>query len=322
VKGLSLDSTPAPQIVLEQVATCHDGAAARAELAGALGPSSAPTQGWTVTARFSRDGAHLSIDGSVTDPKGLGVAHRVMSADGVECAGLARAVGVWASLVLDAEVDRAKHANDEVVSPVAAPTAARSTNAWADGDNADKPSPEADLFLRHARDERTIEIGLQSFLMGGTGGGAVLGPAVYGIFEAAHGIFLRPTLMVGHSVGTETTSADETFAGARLDGCARLPGFYREHRGLQLDLCAGAEAGFSQLDPGEAQPGSTSTVPFAAFGPSFGLRGELGSSFSATIRGVTEISLLREELVLASAQRVDPSVFVGRAEIGISWALR
>jgi len=318
-----LDSTRPPQIVLEEVVACHDAAAARAELRSALGLSLAPAAGWTVTARFIREGGHLSIDGEVSDPSGAGVAHRLMSGDGALCAGLAKAVGVWASLVLDTEVERAKHATEEPpVGPVVAPPAARSTGLWPDTDPNARHSPEEDVFLRHEQEQRTIEVGLESFLMGGTGGGPVLGPAVYGIFEVGHGIFVRPTFIVGHSVGTIPASAPATFGGVRLDACARLPGYYREHRGLQLDLCIGGETGFSELDSREAALGSPTTLPFLALGPSFGLRGELGNSLSATIRGVTEVSFLRDPVTLTSGQSVIPGILVGRAEVGLSWALR
>jgi hypothetical protein len=320
-----VDSARPPQIVLEELSACPDAAAARAELGGVLAPSMAPTGGWSVTVRFARTGGHLSIDSLVADPNGLTVAHRQMSSDGAACAGLSKAVGVWASLVLDAEVERVKHGADETSAPVEpppAPPAARAASLWPDPDVSEKRSPEDAMFLRHERQERTIELGLETFLMGGTGGGPVLGPAIYGILEAGRGIFIRPTLMVGHSVGTaDTTSTPETFAGLRLDGCARLPGFYREHRGLQLDLCGGAETGLSQVDSGGAAPGSPSLTPFLAIGPSFGLRGELGSSLSATIRGVTEVALLRDQ-VNTNSYIVSPSLFVGRAEVGLSWALR
>jgi hypothetical protein len=321
-----VDSTRPPQIVVEEVADCRDAAAARAEIASALAPASAPGVGWTVKARFTRDRAHLTVGAAVVDATGVRVAERVMSTDGTLCAGLAKAVGVWASLVLDTEVDRAQHAGEDVAPPaplsVPPPPAARETNLWPDVDAAEKHSPEEDVFLHHAQGERTIEIGLQSFLMGGTGGGPVLGPALYGIFEAAHGIYLRPTLMLGHSVGSATTSAEGTFVGARLDGCARLPGYYRERRGLQLDLCAGAETGFSQLDPGVALMGSSSVLPFVAVGPSFGIRGELGNRLSATIRGITEVSLLRDEVSMVDGARAGSSLFVGRAEVGLSWAIQ
>jgi hypothetical protein len=165
--------------------------------------------------------------------------------------------------------------------------------------------------------------------MGGTGGGAIVGPAAYGIFEAAHGFFLRPTLMGGHSLGGLSRSAEApaTFLGSRFDACGRIPGMYREQLGLQLDFCLGGEVGFSRLDAGVAASvgvgtSTSPTIPFVGVGPSVGLRGELGNRLSAVVRGVADLSLLRDPVALAGGTTMTPAVLVARAEVGLSWSLR
>ncbi len=267
----------------------------------------------------------------MVDADGVAVASRSLTTDGAVCASLAKGIGVWASLVLDAEVERAKSAlrAESPDDPLAGPPAARSTSLWPTTAPPEPIPPEADVFLSHSRDKRTVELGLETFVMGGTGGGVVVGPTLYGIFEAAHGFFLRPTLLAGHSIGqlSQSAVAPATFVGSRFDACARLPGMYLERRGMQLDLCGGGEIGFSRVDSGvvaEGPPGSNPnlTQPFLALGPSFGLRGELGSSLSATIRGVTDLSVLRDEVLLSNGRSETPPLFAWRAEVGLSWSLR
>jgi hypothetical protein len=55
-----------------------------------------------------RTGAHrLKADGEILDSSGAPVAHRALADHGGDCGGLARAIGVWASLVLDSELRKA-----------------------------------------------------------------------------------------------------------------------------------------------------------------------------------------------------------------------
>jgi hypothetical protein len=263
----------------------------------------------------------------VRNAAGEVVASRVLSTTGNECASLAKGLAVWASLVLDSEADRPKPPERSVPldDPLAGPPAARSdVTAWPTTPPPEARSPEADLFLEHGKNERTVELGLATFIMGGTGGGAVVGPAAYGVFEAAHGFFLRPAILVGHTVG-EFVVQDEipaTFVASRFDACARLPGFYREHKGLQIDLCAGADVGFSLADSGVIANNGSGTLPFVGVGPSVGIRGELASNLSATIRAVGDVNLLRDTVALANGQEATPPAFAGRGEVGLSWSLR
>jgi hypothetical protein len=326
-----LDTTQPPEVVLEQVAPCRDGAVARAELKSALAPAVAPGAEWKIRARFARSAGHVTAHGDVVNADGVTVASRSLTTDGADCASLAKGLGVWASLVLDTEVERAKASTPADIDddPLVGPAAARSTSLWPTTTPPDPIPPEADVFLSHAKDKRTVELGLETFVMGGTGNGVLVGPSLYGIFEAAHGFFLRPTLLAGHSIGqlSQSAEAPATFVGSRFDACARLPGMYLEHRGMQLDLCGGGELGFSQVDSGSIAAGPTGSVPsptqpFLALGPSFGLRGELGSSLSATLRGVADLSLLHDEVLRADGTPEPPSLFAWRAEVGLSWSVR
>jgi len=324
----ALEHAHPPQVVLEELAPCRDRATLASELGAGLGPTTAPSADWELRIHFERAGTRVLGYGAVKNPHGAEVATRSLSADSPDCASLARGLGVWASLVLDAETEResapptSPNATDD---PLVAPPAARAPAPWPP---TEKRPPEADLFLKHASGERTVELGSEAFLMGGTGGGAILGPLIYGVFEAAHGFFLRPSILVGHSIGelAPTTEAAATFLASRFDACARVAGMYLEHRGIQLDLCAGADIGFSHIDssvPLAGPPGLSRTLPFFGLGPSMGLRGELGNNLSASVRGVAEVSFLRDEVTLAhSVTPVSPPLIAGRAEVGLSWSLR
>jgi hypothetical protein len=323
-----LDSAASPQVVLEELAACTDAETARAELDAALKQPGTVGRSWVLHVRFDRQDGHLVGEGKVVDGHGGTVAKRSLSTPGSECASVAKAIGVWASLVLDAEDDRRRAtaaATPTSEDPLSGVPAARATDLWPLPP--DKPPPEAATFLRHDKSERTVELGLASFVMGGTGGGAIVGASPFGVFETAHGFFLRPAFFIGHSAGNFSTGLDApaTFIGSRFDACARLPGMYREHSGIQLDLCLGTEFGFSRLDDGDVPASASSsnpTLPFVAVGPAIGMRGELGSNLSAIVRAVGELSLLRDGVALAEGGYLSPPLAAGRAEVGLSWSLR
>ncbi len=280
---------------------------------------------WSLHARFDRSHGHVTVSGTVVGPDGGAVARRDLATDRAECAAAATGLGVWASLVFDATESREFDRAAALALPPPPPAPAEPPPSHGPTPNTpdtlgDARPPDADLFLRHRAGERTVEIGLDGFVMAGTGGGAVVGPSIYGIFESGRGLFLRPALLGGHSIGgLSRLDAPGTFFGSRLDACGRVPGMYREHIGLQLDLCLGADVGFSRLDAGVAQ---SSTVPFVAIGPSLGFRGELGSRLSAVIRGVADVSLVSDRVMLASGAPMSTSTLVVRGEAGLSWSLR
>ncbi len=326
-----MDLPVPPAIVLERPAPCTDSGKAEELLGRALAPSNAPGPGWTVTVRFERDGRRLRADGEISDGAAAPVAHRELEESTSECSALARAMGVWASLVLDDEVERSKQ-----LVPPAPPAAAPADTAprgWPAPAPPEKPYPEAALFLKHPEAERTIELGVSSFLMGGTGSGVVAGPSLFAVLESGHGWFLRPAIAVGRSIESLTPTSDvyATWGTTRFDACGRMPGFYLERRGMQFDVCGGGELGFLHFDSpsippstsgASPQPVSGRTIPVFAVGPSFGLRGELGSDLSALVRGVAEVNVIRESFSDGAGTNVDPSLFVGRVEVGMSWRLR
>jgi hypothetical protein len=289
-----------------------------------------------------RDTDVTRAQASIVDQDGNVIAERTLSSADRSCSALARGIGVWASLVLEQEAEKAAAdqaeaavkeaaAHDEDVARAAKAAAEQEREAASVPPVAPAPAASADLThppvaavwpapaVTEASDpdmatflvnkKRSIELGAGGFLLGGYGGGGMAGASVYGVVEVAHGWFLRPSLGLGRSAAfTESTFG--TWGAGRLDACGRIPGYYRERRGIQLDLCAGTDVGFLSID-------GARTVPIFTAGPSAAIRGELASDLSVEIRGVAGINLLRE-----GGDLFTPSLFMARTELGFSWRLR
>lgn len=150
--------------------------------------------------------------------------------------------------------------------------------------------------------------------MGGTGANAILGFTPYVGFEVNPGVLLRPSLAGGAAVigGTENEHA-VWFAG-RLDVCWRTPGTYPFNRGMQLDLCGGADAGATVF--------TEATLPELAIGPAVDLEGELGNDFAVAIRGVAGVNVLRGSFEDTSGATVKVPWFSGRLEVALLWRAR
>ena len=328
-----MDYAEPPAIVFAQPAPCSDAGRAEELLRRTLAPSRAPRASWSVSLRFARDAAGLRAEGEITDDHGAPVAHRVFTRATPECAALSRAVGVWASLVLDSEVEKAKNLPPPAPPPiqVAAP---EPLVPWPAPAPHEKPSPEAFALLKHDEGSRSFEIGVASFLMGGTGTGVLVGPEVFTVFEVGNGVFLRPTIAFGRTLQTLKPTGDVygTWGVTRFDTCIRIPGLYMDRRGIQLDLCGGTDIGFLHFDQSSsysssfadtAQPAEARTIPFLALGPSIGLRGELAGDLAVEIRGVGGLNVIRESFFdPAFGARVDPPLFNARVELALAWRVR
>jgi hypothetical protein len=171
----------------------------------------------------------------------------------------------------------------------------------------------------HHEEGRTLELGAGAFLMTDTGAGALLGPVVFVVIEAGSGVFLRPSLAFGESLTSLPPSDVKSAAwgAGRFDVCLRVPGLYAKRRGMQLDMCGGADAGMTHV---EAQSGTN--LPFLAVGPSLDLRGELGGRLSAVLRLVAGVELIRSSFVDLSTTSVQAPLASGRLELAFSWDVR
>jgi hypothetical protein len=299
----------------------------------------------------------LRAQGDITDGDGVSVAHRSIAGTTADCGGLARAVGVWASLVLDAELRKTRGvasatapagARSQVASPIAHGSSgsgetsggtppgepagdgseahqvgmgagpAEPVGAWPAPAVTEKASPEHDWYLHH--DEgRALELGVGVFLMTGAGGGAVAGPTAFVVVEAGHGLFLRPSVAFGESL-TSLPPSDvkaSTWAAGRFDTCIRMPGLYTRHHGMQLDLCGGTDVGMTAIDSG-----TVTTLPYWDIGPSINLRGELGSQLSAVLRVAAGLNILRESFSDNDGNREQVPLGNVRLELAFSWDVR
>jgi hypothetical protein len=234
-------ATEHPRIVLEERASCPDSHGAAAVFEAALAATRTPGAGWRVRLLVEEaPKAHaLHAEGDIVNADGLVVARRSLAGAAGDCEGLARAMGVWASLVLDQEVSRGENAGPLPSAPPGtadAGTAGTSPAADAPGSlnafapaasGAGEASPSSDPRAHGAADtpdtatgakvdaaatadsdagtrkraaNQSFELGLGTFLMAGTGANAVMGGTPYAVVEASPGFFLRPALAAGESL--------------------------------------------------------------------------------------------------------------------------
>jgi hypothetical protein len=251
--------------------------------------------------------------------------------DARSCLPLARALGAWATLVIDAELD---HAHD------AAPS---SSARWTEDEG--RALPEAHgasltsasgVELSEGADRAPAspprsgpEVGGAVYIRSGIGSGGVVGFSPFVVFEVAAGWLLRPSLALGRSTTVAPLDVGRgamlTHVGARLDFCRRIPGNYIERRGLEADLCAGADIGVITSDPMVATDASglserdrsTVTVPRATLGPAVALRGELGAGLTVEVRGGLGANLVQAPLLAESTR---PAI-MGDAQIALGGRL-
>jgi hypothetical protein len=309
-----------PRILLEGAGSCPSAHRLETVLETSLGPARAPNSGWVVALRLEKLTSRLlRAEGDITDGDGTPVARRVLSGSLSDCDALARAIGVWASLVLDAEASREPapeaHAGDagapaahtaassappipSANTPAGAPPASDALPGDAYGGSA--RSREETLAAQAHADDHGPEFGLGTFLMVGPEGQAIAGATPYAFIEVGRGIFLRPAVAVGQGVFASASSAPITWAAGRLDVCLRVYGLYATNHGLRFGLCGGAEGGGTY--------DSSSTRPFVAVGPSVEMEGDLAGALGIVLRGVAGANIV-------------PDGFSGRIEVALSWRL-
>jgi hypothetical protein len=295
-------------VVVDAHDVCANLDQAQTALRDALGGSVAPEQGWRLRVFDERRGTHVFVTANLDDAQGNAVAHRVIDATSSDrCDGVISALGVWAALVLDAEVSKAK-AHPKPTTPTL-PTTVTGDNATNTPSvlvpsgvaiNADAGAPPPQ--------RRTIEIGSSATLMNSpltTTDAALVGGDVFMLIEIVRSFFLRPAVAGASSLGS--TAA---YVAPRMDACLRVPGNYVEHRGLLLETCAGTE--FGVFDHGTGTTHATDAL--FAIGPTIGLRGDLASDLSVEVRGLANFNVVHtgDEIALLSL----------RAELGLTWRLR
>jgi hypothetical protein len=304
-----------PAVVVDAHDVCANLEEAQTSLREALGNSVAPQEGWRLRVFDERRGSHIIVTANLDDAQGNGVAHREIDAQSSDrCAGVISALGVWAALVLDAEVAKAKaHPVPDKADTLPKPEPSQ-TNV-APMSHTGIVAPDAGVPQAHGN---TIEIGASGALMSPlqtttTGSApALVGGDIFLLVELARSFFIRPAIMADALIGGSSGG----YYATRLDACLRIPGNYTEHRGLLLDACAGAELGALDIPSDTTQstiPTHTTDVIFG-IGPTIGLRGDLASDLSVEVRGLAGFN------VVHSGQ--DIGLLALRAELGFTWRLR
>jgi hypothetical protein len=294
-----VDIAEPPHIVIENPERCADAGSAEDVLRRALTRARAPRRGWLVTMHVepSRGPGHpLSAEGDVTDAEGANVAHRFLAGSSSSCAALARALGVWGSLVLDAELARASSPKSEPDAAPAPPPSPVPTTELVETSSFDRD------VAAPRDDARPLEVGVGGFVMAQTAGRPYAGITPYLIVDVGHGLFLRPSAAFGESLPQAGPDA-QWFAG-RFDACSRWQGLYTKGHGLELTLCGGAEGGLTH-DNGAA---GAADKAYVAVGPGIDLRGDIADNMSAILRGVGGLDVL-------------PQGWSGRFELALSWRM-
>jgi hypothetical protein len=322
-----VDAAEPPRIVFENSAQCTDGSRAGELLKQMLAPAQTPGHAWVVRMRIETTAAgDLRADGEITNEEHVAVGHRTFTGKAPDCRGLARAMGVWASLVLDGEAKRPQSTgstSDPSAKPEAGSGPTGTSAAALDAQQGTKaqtaavapearrppvdtwpPSPEPAEKPTHRDDARGFELGLGGFLMSGTGG-LLVGATTFFFVEVAKGFFLRPAIAIAAGGAPLAAQSAMTLGGGRLDGCLRVVGLYSNLQGLQFDLCGGVDAGVVDV--------SSQLLPYVALGPSMDLRGDLGRGFAITLRGVVGAHVVRDGSM---------DLFAGRGELAMSWGWR
>jgi hypothetical protein len=316
-----VDAAEPPRIEFESSAKCADVDRAEDVLRQVLARARAPGRAWVVRTRMSgTTTGELRAAGEIVDDDGAEIGHRAFAAKSTDCSGLARAIGVWASLVLDGEIRRPHSVANEEPPPAkidgaqgAPPDSAISSDARRRPVVAGAVPPPVDAGLPASgtegklsrREDNTLELGMGAFLMTGTGG-LLAGVTPFFVIEVGKGVFLRPALVLGERESLPSSQTDMMLAATRLDGCLRVAGLYTKDHGIQLDMCGGVDAGVLNIS-GQA------LHPYVAVGPSVDLRGELGGFLSVVLRGLGGVN---------AVQTGPLDVFVGRGELALSWRLR
>jgi hypothetical protein len=314
----SVDAVPV-EIVVETTSACPDRARAQAALADALASARAPKRGgqantWMVRLGVEDAEKKKRATARIIDDRGTTIAERTVD-DRAACTPLARALGAWASLVLDDELSRARDAAEAASPPAPAPDekpipVTLDKSDW-------RPPQDPDYVPPKTAKPWTLEMGLTGFLRDGlTGSTGFAGGSAFLAIEVSPGWFVRPAFFLGASttfVRADDRTGDRapaTYVGGRGDFCRRIPGNYIERRGLELDLCLGYDlGGVTSRNEGGAR---------SSIGPAAAFRGEIGSNANLELRLVSGYTLFREAL---RTEEPVPVVFA-QAEVGVSWRFR
>lgn len=301
---------------VEMRSECADRAQADAVLArmleGVRAPRRASDAHWRVTAVVTTAGPGTrAVNAVIRDGRGELVAERTLGdRAAVGCSALVRAVGAWAQVVVDDALAReAEDAGREERAAAKAADEARpvATQAPVGADEGATPLGGA----RPPSAERALDIGSTVFLRNGAAAnGGMFGVAPFVDVLFASRWVLRGAGMYGTSTSRvppdQSNSENVSSAGGRLDLCRRMPGNYIDQRGIELDLCMGAD--------GVRVWSSRESVWRGTVGPSAVLRGQMGHDVALELRSLLGMNVHRASFMGGDEL---PPVALG-AELGAS----
>jgi hypothetical protein len=303
------------QTSIEVSSDCTDRERAAADLADVLASARAPRRGlptsasaWRLDMRVtSAPGGVRIATARIVDDQGRFVADRTITdrTNGA-CVALAHAVGAWASVVLDDALgsDAVEHTRVPEPAPPPAPAPAPEMAAPA-------PASDRDAVTPTESTPKTYEVGTMLILRNGVAAnGGIFGASPFMTVAFSEIWVLRPSVLVGTSTSplTLTPGGNVTYLGGRVDFCRRLPGNYIDRKGIEVDVCAGADGGRAAS--------RINDVARASVGPSAVIRGELGANLGLETRMVAGANLLRAGL------GDDAPFFVVAGEVGASVRFR
>lgn len=186
----------------------------------------------------------------------------------------------------------------------------------AEGDATDTAAPPPSDAARRDHAHPPLEMGATTFLLAGIGTAGVLGLSAFVTDPLSSDVVLRMSLAGGKAFeGNLPTS----WTGGRLDTCYVAAGNYAEGQGLHFGLCGGVDVGVTFLGSDDGRPAQT--LPFIAVGPMAELGAELGRTFTLLLRAGVGLVVSRDTFVDGAGDRIDPSLGMQRAEVGLSWKL-
>ncbi|HEY8042127.1 MAG TPA: hypothetical protein VIF15_20125 [Polyangiaceae bacterium] len=302
-----MDAADPPRIVFESGDACPDATAAEQMLDRAV-DARAPRPGWLVRVRIASTGPGArQAEGDILSDQSIPVAHRVLASRAPGCEGLARAAGVWASLVLDSERQRTA----ALPATATATDSATATATATDSATATAPDSTPAPALAHDAPEtpRAFEGGIGAFVLNGAGGATVAGGTPFLSFQLTDLLFLRPSLTLGQTfwrpASDSTIFHSSTALSGRVDACVRLPRLAARTAGPQVELCGGADAGVVY----------TTSQGFVTFGPGVVVREQLAGGVALFLRGAGGLNLFDPGNTGPSAM---PAQLSGRLELGVS----
>ena len=312
-----MDSTEPPRIVLEHPEVCANADRVEGELQALLERTRAPNAEWSLGVTLERlNPQETRASAGISDGQAE-VARRVLWTPGDDCEGLARAVGVWAALVFEAEVaraengaetptDRPDNAPTEEAAPAAPPPAAVAPTQppVSVPVGGAMPAEERPAGLRRAATP-ALEVSGGAFTMFGMVDAVVDGFALDATLAAYDSVFVRPAFFIGEQAGSGPGTAMTV---VRLDVCTRFAAPPVDPA-IEVEPCFGIETGALHTAP--------SALPHGALGPSLDLRHPLGRVVSVVARATGGANFAKN----SDFSNRKEAPFSGRVELALSFGV-